>query len=155
MRSMILAVATGLALAGTTGVVAGAEPMKQAGQPAPSVKGMDKLEAASQRLREAIQNMADLKPGKQTNTAIQQAQQALFDAQSATVAIAPEVVEQGGRMSSRDEAMAKLKVAAQRLRESIQALAKAPAGKDRDFAVKQVQQAILEAQTAMVWLPNS
>lgn len=51
------------------------------------------------------------------------------------------------------EAMQKLSQAAQRLRESIQALAQKPAGSERDRGIMQAQEALLETQRAMLQLP--
>jgi hypothetical protein len=51
------------------------------------------------------------------------------------------------------ESMEKLERAAQRLRESIQALAQKPAGAERDTAVGAARRALLETQQAMTALP--
>lgn len=51
------------------------------------------------------------------------------------------------------EAMQKLTQAAQRLRESIQAMAQKKTGPDRDAAMSQAQEALLDTQRAMVQLP--
>ncbi|MBL0419115.1 hypothetical protein JI739_02025 [Ramlibacter sp. AW1] len=51
------------------------------------------------------------------------------------------------------QSMDKLTQAAQKLRESIQALAQKPPGKDRDTAMDKAQTALLETQQAMLALP--
>jgi hypothetical protein len=51
------------------------------------------------------------------------------------------------------EAMQKLTQAAQRLRESIQAMAQKKTGPDRDAAMSKAQEALLDTQRAMVQLP--
>lgn len=51
------------------------------------------------------------------------------------------------------QSMEKLTQASQRLRESIQALAQKPPGKDREAAIEAAQTALLETQQAMMTLP--
>jgi sporulation protein YlmC with PRC-barrel domain len=51
------------------------------------------------------------------------------------------------------ESMKRLQAAAQKLRESIQAMAHAPAGESRDGAIKEAHQALYDTNQAMIQLP--
>lgn len=119
-------------------------------------KSMEKLQRAAQSLREAVQAMAAQPAGKERNTAMEQARKALFDTQQAMMELPPELRTRSGKMSEADysKSMEKLKQATQNLRDSAQAMATQPAGEGRNRAIQQVNEAILEANSAMVWLPT-
>lgn len=115
------------------------------------------LTDAAQRLREAIQQIAQHSSGDARDAAIRSAHQALFDTQQAMIDLPPELrrggAEVGTNEQSYDRSMEKLKAAAQTLRESAQAMAQQPAGERRNQAVARVNEAILEINEAMVQLP--
>ncbi|MEJ7929447.1 hypothetical protein WG922_05615 [Ramlibacter sp. AN1015] len=85
----------------------------------------------------------------------------LFTASAATLAQGAAGSPQGGSAASSAAAssdnaapsMEKLRQAAQNLRESIQAMAQKQAGPDRDRAIDQAHEALLETQSAMIALP--
>jgi hypothetical protein len=120
--------------------------------PSPS---MARLQEAAQRLRDSIQAMAQQPPGEQRNQAIDEANRALFDAQRAMIQLPPEL--RGGPGSASDpnytKSFERLKQAAQKLRESVQAMAQEPAGPRRDAAASAAREALIETQQAMVMLP--
>ena len=116
---------------------------------------MARLKEATQRLREAIQHMAQQPAGDKRNTAIRQAHQALFDAQQAMVSLPPELYIDEGQKAQPNysQAMEKLQQAADKLRQSVQAMAQQPAGQKRNEAAREAREAILETQQAMIALP--
>lgn len=117
---------------------------------------MERLLDASQRLREAIQAMAqqDNEPGR--NRAIDAAHKALFDAQRAMVALPPELRTGAGSDGAPNESRAldRLRQAADHFRESIQAMAQQPAGPGRNQAARSALEGLLETQMAMINLPS-
>ncbi|MGQ0752689.1 MAG: hypothetical protein ACT4PS_19380 [Betaproteobacteria bacterium] len=116
---------------------------------------MARLQEATQRLRQAIQNMAQQPEGERRNAAIRQAHQALFDAQQAMILLPPELYTSEGReaLPNYTKSMERLQQAAQKLREAVQAMAEQPAGTKRNAAAREAREAILETQQAMVSLP--
>jgi hypothetical protein len=122
------------------------------------VTAMANLERAAQRMREAIQTLAQQVPGEGRNTAIREGNSALADAQSAMAAlgppaprIAPARRPADRRPASYDEAMQKLRRASDRLYDAVHALARVPAGERRNAAIEQVNEALIETQAALAW----
>lgn len=122
-------------------------------------KSLDHLMRAAQRLRETIQALAQQEPGPRRDNAIKAAQDALFDTQQAMIQLPPELrsapapKSAGGVAPEYRASLAKLQKAADRLRESVQAMATQPAGDRRNSAMQEAREALLETQQAMVYLP--
>jgi hypothetical protein len=116
---------------------------------------MARLQEAAQRLRESIQAMAQQPPGPGRDKAIEQAHQALYDTQSAMIQLPSELRTGPGSASQPNytKSMDRLMQAAQKLRESVQAMAQQPAGEGRNKAADEAREALLETQQAMVMLP--
>lgn len=114
-------------------------------------ESMEKLQLAAQRLRESIQAMAQKQPGAEREYAIGQAHEALLQTQQAMLALPPELRSTGTVSNENyDESVKKLMKAADSLRESIQAMARQPAGEGRNRAMEQANQALWDTQMAMV-----
>ncbi|MGQ0752700.1 MAG: hypothetical protein ACT4PS_19435 [Betaproteobacteria bacterium] len=131
-----------------TGVVSADDPNQ--------TKSMERLKQAADRLRKSIQEMADQPAGPRRNDAIKAAHAALRDTQSAMIQLPPELrlsSADGGSGTGYTDSMARLKEAAQKLRESVQAMADQPAGPRRNEAMDQAREALLETQQAMINLP--
>jgi hypothetical protein len=144
---------------------------------------MKELQLASDRLREAIQAMAQRPAGASRNEAIKDAHAALFQTQQAmTLVPGMRPVATGSAMPSdkasaitspdkasaaaspnktgvysatpiHSESMNALVRAAQRLRESVQSLAQKPAGAERDKTIELAKKALVDTQQAMIALP--
>ena len=115
-----------------------------------------RLMEASQRLREAIQAMAQHPAGERRDYALNQAHKALFDAQQSIVNLPVEAYRgEGGSPPNYTKSMERLQQAADKLRQAIQAMADRPAGDQRAAAIDEAREALLETQQAMVWLPPS
>lgn len=108
------------------------------------------LLAASQSLREAIQRLAQTPAGEQRTEAIREGNEALMKVQSAIVALPPELLLANAKESDYKKSMDKMKQASDRLHAAANALANQPAGKQRDIAVRRVNQALLETNEAML-----
>ena len=111
---------------------------------------MQQLQKATQDLREAIQAMAQKPAGPDRNRAIDEANEAILEAQRAMIALPPQLRQAGGAKQNEAREMEKLKSAAQRLRESVQAMAQQPAGERRNQAADQARQALFDTQQAMI-----
>ena len=99
--------------------------------------------------------MAEQPAGDRRNTAIREAHQALFDAQQAMIQLPPELYLDEGPKAQPNytKAMDRLRQAAGKLRESVQAMVEQPAGPHRNAAAREAREAILETQQAMISLP--
>lgn len=130
-------------------------------------ESMISLKASAQRLREAIQSLAQKPPGSAREQAMSDARRALRDTQQSMVRLPAEYRVSGIAMSnvpivqsspaqnrSFGDSVRELQIAADRLRDAIQEMAQAPAGADRDGAVRQAHEALLETQQAMAWVPG-
>ena len=130
-------------------------------------ESMVSLKLSAQRLREAIQSLAQKPPGSAREQAMNDARRALFDTQQAMVRLPAEYrvsgmvlsnvpIAQSSPAQNRGfgDSVKELQLAADRLRDAIQAMAQAPAGANRDGAVKQAHAALMETQQAMVWVPG-
>ena len=118
---------------------------------------MDGLLSAAQKLREAIQQLAQQHPGPKRQAAIEAARDALPLTQRAMLQLPPELrVEDVKVREGKDwpKAMARLDSAAQKLRESVEGMSKQPAGKGRDDAIAAVKKALSGAEEAMLALPE-
>lgn len=113
-------------------------------------KAIQNLLAAAQRLREAIQTMAQAPVGPQRTAAIQQGNEALMQVQSAMVTLPPDLLTANAKEGEYTKAADKLKQASDRLHGAVQALAQEPAGKRRNEAMKKVNQALMETNQTMI-----
>lgn len=132
---------------------------------AESPGAMNRLTAAADRLREAVQAMATQPAGERRNFAIRQADEALLEVKQAMTSLPPDLRGGSGAAvgATRSEApaasagysdsMVNLQSAAQRLRESIQTMASEPAGDRRDMAIAATHAALRDTEQAMVSLP--
>jgi len=119
-------------------------------------RSMDNLLSAAQKLRESIQQLAQQEPGPKRETAIEAARQALLLTQRAMLQLPPEMrVEDVKVREAKDwpKAMARLDGAAQKLRESVEAMSKQPSGKGQGDAIATVKKALAETH-AMLALPE-
>jgi hypothetical protein len=116
---------------------------------------MARLQEAAQRLRDSIQAMAQQPREKGRNNAIEEANRALFDVQRAMIQLPPELRAGAGSQANPNytESFERLQQAAQKLRDSVQAMAQQPAGERRNQAAQAAREALLETQQAMVMLP--
>jgi hypothetical protein len=125
-------------------------------------EAMAALQLAAQRLRESIQSLAQEPVGPGRDQALSAARDALYDTQQAMVRLPPEYRTSGIIISNVpilrtspaqnwtvDDAMKELQLAADRLRQSIQAMASHPAGQRRNDAIKQAHQALFQTHQAM------
>jgi len=120
-------------------------------------RSMDNLMSAAQRLRESIQQLAQQEPGPKRASAMEAAREALILTQRAMLQLPPELrVEDVRIREAKDwpKAMARLDSAAQKLRESAEAMSKQAAGKGRDDAIATVKKALAETEEAMLALPE-
>lgn len=150
--SVALPVTIPSALAASPGAGAPAKPAPAESASADPDRSMDRLMRAAQTLRESVQSMAKLPPGDERSRAMERARDALLETQSAMVALAPIAVDRGKEAGAGDDyarSLERLELAAQRLREGIQALAQRAAGTDRDRAIRQANDALLQTQQAM------
>lgn len=131
---------------------------------AQSPGAMNRLTAAADRLREAVQAMATQPAGERRNYAINQANEALLEVKQAMTSLPPELRGSPGAVgATRSEApaataghsdsMVNLQSAAQRLRESIQTMASEPAGDRRNMAIAATHAALRDTEQAMISLP--
>jgi hypothetical protein len=129
---------------------------------------MKELEASAQRLRDAVQDMAQQPPGARRNDAIQAANEALREVKDAMVNLPRNGRAAGGpavggtsanigsgSVASHDysKSMKQLLEAAQRLRDAIHVMASLPAGNARSGAIHEADKALLDTQDAMASLP--
>lgn len=132
-------------------------------------QSMERLQQSAQRLRDSILALSQQAPGPQRNQAIASAHQALRDTNQAMVQLPPEMrVDSVGTTSSagatgstgsigaqpdNPQSLESLQKAAQRLRESIQSMAKESVGERRNQAIKEAHQALYDTNQAMIQLP--
>jgi hypothetical protein len=116
-------------------------------------KPLENLEAAAQKLRDAVHALAQAPAGEKRNEAIRQANRTLIDVHAAMAALPPGVITAAGNESSYKEAMDHLEMAAQRLRDSAHALAREPVGAKRADALKAINKALIDTQQVMLDLP--
>ena len=118
-------------------------------------QAIEDLLAAEQRLREAIQAMAQAPAGDKRTTAIRQGNVPLREVQGGVVRLPSNLLLANATESDYRKAMDKLQRAAQRLREAAQALAQEPAGPKRNAAIKQINEALVETNQVMMFVPPS
>jgi hypothetical protein len=104
---------------------------------------------AAQRLRDATHAMAG-QSGPSLSKAIEQTNEALLETQAAMLALPFQLRQAPASAPDHAKAMDKLKQAAQKLRDATHAMAAQPAGADRNAAIKQTNDALLETQQAMI-----
>ena len=114
---------------------------------------VEELQAAAQRLRDAIQAMAQAPAGEKRNDAIRAGNEALATTQAAMANLPSDLLIAGATETDYRKAMDRLKQAADRLREATHALAKEPAGERRNAAIRKANQALLDTQQAMIEVP--
>ncbi|TFZ01127.1 hypothetical protein [Ramlibacter rhizophilus] len=113
-------------------------------------QAVEKLQQAANRLRESIQAMQSKPEGSERVGAIRQTQQALNETHEAMLAL-PENLRNAPGVSTTtyDESVRKLMQAADSLRDSIQSMAKLPAGDARNNAIKQANDALMQTHSAV------
>jgi hypothetical protein len=171
MHRKILSVTLGAGLLATAGIAAGqAQQGSSATRTGEGVlsarpirsEAMVNLQRAAQRLRESIQSLVQEPVGTSRDQALSAARDALYDTQQAMIRLPPEYRTSGIVISNVpilrtspaqnwtvDDAMKELQLAAERLRQSIQAMADRPAGQQRNDAIKQAHQALFQTHQAM------
>lgn len=135
-----------------------AQTAQEKGQSAPTAssatpndaKTINELQQAAQRLREAVQTMAQAPAGDQRNQAIRAGNDALLSVHRAMANLPPNLLTAGADETQYKKAMDLLQQSAQRLREAAQALAQQPAGERRNEAIKQINDSLLETQQVMI-----
>jgi hypothetical protein len=154
-------IATVEAQQGTSGGAVPPRPGVISATPAYS-ESMVALQRAAQRLRESIQSLAQNPPGPSRDQALSTARRALYETRQAMTKLPAENRVSGMVVSNVpikrvnpaqnrtfDDSMKELQLAADRLRDSIQAMADQPAGPRRNDAIKQANEALIETQGAM------
>jgi hypothetical protein len=116
-------------------------------------KPVEDLEAAAQRLRDAVHALAQAPAGEKRNDAIHEANKTLMEVQNAIAALPPGVVTAAGNESNYKAAMDRLEMASQRLRDASHALAREPVGSKRADAMKTINKALVDTQQVMLDLP--
>ena len=147
--------ASGIAAAQTSGSAAAqSSTVVRSAGPVNYGESMVRLQQAAQKLRESIQAMAQQPAGERRNAAVREAHEALLETQVAMIELPPEVrMGTTGEQPNYTQSMARLKEAAQRLRDAVQAMAQQPAGEGRNDAIRQANQALFDTQQAVVQLP--
>lgn len=129
----------------------------------PASAALQDLRAAAQRLRESIQAAAQQPPGAARDRAIAAAHEALFETQSAMVALPPEMLSgaaaangaNGAAAAGRDKsAFEKLDRASDRLLRAVDGLAQGEGAK-RNEALRQAREALWSTYDAMLAMPVS
>jgi hypothetical protein len=118
-------------------------------------KPLEDLEAAAQRLRDAVHDLAQAPAGPQRNDAIHTANKTLIEVQSAMAELPPEVLALAGNESNDKAAMDRLEMAAQRLRDATHALAREPLAAERADSMKTINKALIDTQQVMLDLPHT
>lgn len=122
-----------------------AAPAKQA-----DAKPIRELEAAAQRLRDAIHAMAQAPAGPKRTQAIKDANNALLRTHQAMASLPPELLTAGANEGDYKKAMDRLQVAAQDLRDAAHALAQDKASDRRNESMKRINKALLDTQQTMI-----
>ena len=122
--------------------------------PANYGESMVRLQQAAEKLREAVQAMAQQPAGPQRNEAMDEARDALVETQRAMVRLPPELRRGAGLEPNYTQAAERLQEAARRLRDAVHEMTQQPAGKRRDQAIEQANRALLDTQQAMLELPD-
>lgn len=120
-------------------------------------RSMEELLSAAQKLREAIQAMAQQQPGPKRTAAIESARDALLLTQRAMLQLPAELRVEGGHVHAATawpKSMARLDEAARNVRESVQAMSTQAARERRTAAMATVLKALAEAEQAMLALPD-
>jgi hypothetical protein len=112
---------------------------------------MRRLMDTTDNLRTAIQQLASRPPGPERDRALHEAQKALQVTQQAMLDLPPEYrpVAPTGGTAGYAGSVRNLMTAADTLRDSIHAMARQPAGSERNQAIRDANRALLETQAAM------
>jgi hypothetical protein len=125
---------------------------------------MNELNASAQRLRDAVQEMAQQPAGPRRNDAIRDGNKALAEVKQAMASLpeadrnargyavgSPPSSVGSGSTGSKDysKSMKALLDAAQRLRDSVHVMASEPAGSGRNNAIHEVNRALFDTEQAM------
>jgi hypothetical protein len=114
-------------------------------------KPVRRLLEAAQRLRDATHAMAAENPGTRRSQVIRQADKALLDTQEAMMDLPSNLLKESKAAPIVDSnAMNRLQVAAQRLRDAAHAMADQPASADRSATIRQIDEALLDTKRAMI-----
>lgn len=113
-------------------------------------KAVKSLLAAAQLLRESIQRMAQAPAGEGRTEAIRQGNEALLQVNSAIMALPSHLLLAGGNSGDYGRAVTKMKAASDKLYAAVHALAKEPGSAARNQAIREVNEALAETNTAMV-----
>lgn len=113
-------------------------------------KAVKSLMAAAQLLRESIQRMAQAPAGEGRAEVIKQGNQALMQVNSAILALPSHLLLAGGSADDYNRAVTKMKAASDKLYAAVHALAREPGSAARNRAIREVNEALAETNTAMV-----
>lgn len=165
-----IAVVLALGIGSAPQIVAAQSATTNIGSDKPDSRAINQLQLAAQRLRDAAQKAAQLPAGGDRNYAIRQANSALLEVKQAMISLPPELrSKEGSSTRSMDRkspsiiltptdqgpAFDLLQQAAQRLRESVQSMAQEPAGDGRNNAISATNDALFDANQALVALVGS
>lgn len=118
-----------------------------------NAKPIEALEAAAQRLRDAIQALAQAPAGERRNQAIRDGNRALFEVNEAMAGLPPDLLTAQADESAYRQSVDRLQQAAQRLRDATHALASQPGSSRRNDSIGAVNRALRETQQAMIDVP--
>lgn len=168
-KALAVAVAAALALAATSVVDAQNHQStttqsisKPAASSAAQHKAVEDLQRASQRLRDALAALErESAPGPNHDQALKAARDALQNAQETMTRLqaeskvahsraTPAASGSTGARPTAAEALKRLRAASDSLYDAVHAMAKLPAGPDRNEAIKKADQALFETEQAAV-----
>ena len=118
-------------------------------------KPVETLEAAAQRLRDAIHALAKAPAGPQRTQAIRDGNRALMEVNEAMANLPPDMLTAQASESSYHQAVDRLEQAAQRLRDAAHALATDPNSTRRNQTIADINHALHETQQVMADVPLS
>lgn len=113
-------------------------------------KAVKSLLAAAQMLRESIQKMAQAPAGEGRTKAIREGNEALMQVNAGIMALPSRLLLAGGSGDDYSRAVSKMKGASDKLYAAVHALASEPASDARNRAIREVNQALADTNTAMV-----
>ena len=116
---------------------------------------IEDLQAAAQRLRDAIHDMAEAPAGPKRMAAIQMGDRALLEVNQAMANLPPDLLTAAATESDYRQAIDRLQQAAQRLRDASHALVTDPYSTRREQTIRDINRALLETQQVMIDIPLS
>jgi|KBSMisStandDraft_5_1062788.scaffolds.fasta_scaffold163153_2 ABC-type transporter Mla subunit MlaD len=122
---------------------------------ATDAKPVEDLQAAAQRLRDAIHAMAQAPAGPQRNQAIRDGNRALMEVNEAMANLPPDMLTAQADESKYKQSIDRLQQAAQKLRDATHALAADPYSTRRNETIKDINRALADTQQVMVDVPLS